>query len=329
MNPQTCVVILICVIPLHLQAEVPEVGNLPVTAILEHLGAKQEHGLSTEQRQRYEKHFAFGDLDSDGQHSAEEFIEKGNYLNRQARRGIFIAADADKDGVVTQEEYVLNRVITDEAMAIMQVMDADDDGRVSPQEFGQSAQAQFPDEAQREAVFSAFDRDQNGVLQTPEYLRVWGVWARAGKKLAEARLREAALDALWADVSRCVREGDFAGYSATCHPDGVLVSGSKATSYPLTQALVRWKPGFEDTKAGKMKASVAFRFSQRIGDATTAHDTGIFLYISQKPGEEPVEAHIHFEALLLKNDAGVWQVMMEYQKSPASAQEWETLASVR
>ena len=33
-----------------------------------------------------------------------------------------------------------------------------------------------------------------------------------------------------------------------------------------------------DTKAGKIRASVEFRFSQRIGGETTAHETGIFLY---------------------------------------------------
>ena len=36
-----------------------------------------------------------------------------------------------------------------------------------------------------------------------------------------ARLKE--LDAYWAEVSRAVNAGDFKGYSATCHPEGVLV----------------------------------------------------------------------------------------------------------
>ena len=92
------------------------------------------------------------------------------------------------------------------------------------------------------------------------------------------RLRE--LDDYWGQVSRAVREGDFEGYKATCHDGGVLVSGVKRTTQPLSRALVGWKQGFVDTKAGKMKASVKFRFSQRLGDSTTAHETGIFLYSS-------------------------------------------------
>ena len=95
---------------------------------------------------------------------------------------------------------------------------------------------------------------------------------------ADDKARLAELDAYWAQVSRAVREGDFEGYKATCHEEGVLVSGSSQTSYPLSKALARWKQDFVDTKAGKIKANVEFRFSQRIGDETTAHETGIFRY---------------------------------------------------
>ena len=49
--------------------------------------------------------------------------------------------------------------------------------------------------------------------------------------------RIAELDDYWAEVSRCVKEGDFEGYKATCHKDGVLVSGKKNTAYPLSKAL--------------------------------------------------------------------------------------------
>jgi len=312
---------------LHAQAPAPEkVAGLEVATVLEMLGAKQEDGVSAEQRRTYGKHFGFVDLNGDGLHSAEEFIEKGSYLTPQARRGIFTAADADQDGSVTQAEYVLNRIITDEAKALMQALDADEDGLVSREEFDQGTKVKLQVKAQREAVFKAFDRDENGVLRTPEYLRAWGAWAREGQKPAEARLREVALDALWAEVSRLVMEGDFAGYSATCHPDGVLVSGSKASSYPLSKALAGWRQGFEDTKAGKLKASVAFRFSQRFGDATTAHETGIFLYTSEPTGGEANKAYIDFEALLLKDGEGEWKVMMEYQKSAVNEEAWEALA---
>ena len=41
-------------------------------------------------------------------------------------------------------------------------------------------------------------------------------------------LRE--LNDYWTEVSRSVKEGDFKGYSDTCHPSGVLVSGLHPSS---------------------------------------------------------------------------------------------------
>ena len=135
---------------------------------------------------------------------------------------------------------------------------------------------------------------------------------------------EAELNAYWAEVSRSVKEGDYAGYSATCHPLGILVSGNKKTSYPLSKALAKWKQGFEDTKAKKITASVEFRVSQRFHDATTAHETGIFRYATTTDGKETV-AFIHFEGLLLKSK-GRWQIMMENQKSVGTEAEWKALS---
>lgn len=136
------------------------------------------------------------------------------------------------------------------------------------------------------------------------------------------RLKE--LDAYWAEVSRTVKAGDFKGYQATCHPEGILVSGSSRKSYPLAQALARWKQGFDDTKAGKIKASVEFRFSQRWGDATTAHETGIFLYQATKADGTKSVDYIHLEALLTKKN-GRWLIVMEFQKSKATKTEWDML----
>jgi len=140
--------------------------------------------------------------------------------------------------------------------------------------------------------------------------------------LVKARIAE--LGAYWAVVSKAVNTGDFDTYAATCHPEGVLVSGGKQMSQPLTAALARWKQEFVDTRDGKMKASVEFRFSRRIGDATTAHETGIFLYTSQKADGPPKAEHIHFEALLVKKADG-WRILMESQKGPATEAEWQAL----
>ena len=129
------------------------------------------------------------------------------------------------------------------------------------------------------------------------------------------------LDSFWAELSRTVAEGDFEGYAATYHPDAILVSGLSQTSYPISEALDGWKQGFVDTKAGKMEASVEFRFTQRLSDATTAHETGMFHYSVVGADGQRTEQYVHFEALLIvKQD---WKMMMEYQKSPATQAEWE------
>ena len=140
----------------------------------------------------------------------------------------------------------------------------------------------------------------------------------------QTRLKE--LDAYWAGVSRAVGAGDFAAYQSTCHPEGVLVAGSRKTSSPLADALKRWKKEFDATKSGEMKASVEFVFSQRLGDATTAHETGMFLYSATHVDGKPSREYIHFEGLLVKRD-GRWTILMEYQKSQGTRAEYEAMKS--
>ena len=317
------------------ETEQQSVAGAPVSRVLGQLGAKQEQGATAEQLDGYSRQFQFLDADRDGSHSKEEYIENGRYLTPQARRGIFSAADTDGDGMVTKAEYTLNRIITDEAKAIVQAMDEDQDGVVQKAEFVSHATEKLGNSEVAETVFEAFDSNGDGTIVVPEYLRVWGRWARAGEATAEQRLAEAAkkrsddvqriaeLDAYWAEVSRSVKEGDFAGYKATCHPEGVLVAGSSKACYPLAQALERWEQGFNDTKAGKMKASVDFRFSQRLGDSTTAHETGIFCYRTESPDGTTTTDYIHLEALLIKKDG--WKIMMEFQKGNASEEEWDAI----
>lgn len=127
----------------------------------------------------------------------------------------------------------------------------------------------------------------------------------------------AELDAYWAEVSRTVAEGDFDGYAATYHPDAVVIFGM--ASQPISAALAGWKQGFDDTRAGRMTASVHFRFSERRNDATTAHETGIFRYA----GGDGEPQYLHFEALLVKRDG--WKMLMEFQRNPASEAEWDAL----
>lgn len=138
----------------------------------------------------------------------------------------------------------------------------------------------------------------------------------------EESLRLKGLDAYWAEVSRAVSEGDFEGYSATCHPKGTLVWGVGKKAYPISTALAGWKSDFVDTKSGVRKSSVEFRFSQRLGENGAAHETGIFHYTFKK-GDEQADDYINFEALLVKD--GTWKIMMEYQKSYATKEDWDKL----
>ena len=161
------------------------VADIEVGVILQRLGAKMEQGVNQRQLQGYARHFQTVDRDNDGQHSKTEYIDNGNYLTPQSRRGIFNAADNDGNGFVTEPEYVLNRVITDEAKEIMQQMDKNRNGSIQQTEFVASGKL---DPELSESVFNALDVDRNGSLVVPEYLRVWGQWARAGRASPAERI---------------------------------------------------------------------------------------------------------------------------------------------
>jgi Ca2+-binding EF-hand superfamily protein len=151
-------------------------GEKTPLQILVMLGAKGETAVRPDKLAEYRRIFGFIDANGDGNLSTKEFVDDGRYMTRQARQGIFRASDASSDGVVSEKEYVTNRIITDEAKAIMAKMDADGDGKVARAEFvGHSG---LPKDLSK-AVFNEFDMDGNGELLIPEYLRVWGRWARS------------------------------------------------------------------------------------------------------------------------------------------------------
>ena len=117
------------------------------------------------------------DTDGDGRHSKQEYIVNGVHMNEQARKGIFNAADYDQDGFVTAFEYFENRIITDEAKLIFEAMDQNKNGQLTQTEFMRSKR--IKDLKLAEAIFQALDTNNNGELIIPEYLRVWGKWARS------------------------------------------------------------------------------------------------------------------------------------------------------
>ena len=129
------------------------------------------------------------------------------------------------------------------------------------------------------------------------------------------------LDEFWAAVARTVMEGDFEAYRDSYHPDAILVSGVSNISKPIAQALVDWESGFTETREGNNSVSLEFKFTRRLNDASTAHETGMFRYVSTTADGETHTTYMHFEALLIRQ--GGWKTLMEYQTSPATAEDWQ------
>ena len=150
--------------------------NHSTKEILKLLGAKGVPGAKKNEIQNYRRLFGFTDRDKDGKHSKTEYVDNGRYLTPESRAGIFNASDSNKDGFVSEKEYIENRIITDEAKSIFSSMDTDKNNKLIPKEFIQSKK--LKDENLAKEVFKALDSNSNEELIIPEYLRVWGVWAR-------------------------------------------------------------------------------------------------------------------------------------------------------
>jgi len=158
------------------QPSIKGIASLKPKEIVILLGAKIWDGVSERQIENYRRVFGFGDADKDGRHSKKEYIENGRYMTPQARQGIFKASDANNDGFVTQAEYVENRIITDEAKQIFSEMDADQNGKLTDIEFFKAEK--IKDQQLAKEIFWVLDTNDNKELIIPEYLRVWGKWAR-------------------------------------------------------------------------------------------------------------------------------------------------------
>ena len=134
--------------------------------ILAMMGAKGTEAASEQEIQQYKNIFGRMDADGDGQLTEEQYVKNSRHMNEMVRRKIFAATDRNKDGIATKAEYVNNRIITDEAKSIYEQMDKNNDGKLTKDEF------------KAKDVFGEFDMNADGMLTLPEYLRVWGNWAR-------------------------------------------------------------------------------------------------------------------------------------------------------
>jgi ketosteroid isomerase-like protein len=132
----------------------------------------------------------------------------------------------------------------------------------------------------------------------------------------------AELDALWADVARSVATGDADLYLSTYHPDAIFVSARRGITRTVAEDVEANRAAWNDTRDGRARRSVEFRFTERLSSATSAHEVGIFRYASTEADGTTRVALIHFQAALVKKD-GVWLQLLELQMSDATAAEWE------
>ena len=132
------------------------------------------------------------------------------------------------------------------------------------------------------------------------------------------------LDAAWKKLENTVSTGDFRSFKSVYHQDAVLVNGITKNSYPIKNAFEGWKKGFIDTKSEEIIANLDVKFSERLFDEFTAHETGIFHYYTINKNGDKNDTYVHFESLWVKKN-NKWKMVMEYQKSSTTETEWNSL----
>jgi hypothetical protein len=132
-------------------------------------------------------------------------------------------------------------------------------------------------------------------------------------------------NSLYQRLTSAVDKADFIMMASAYHPDAVLVKKGKTT--PIKHALTRWtKEGTSWAQKGG-KASLEFRFSERVVDETSSFEKGIYKYKTiSKTGQEKVYL-VHIENLSVKRN-GIWVTLMEKQLNNATKSEWENLPKI-
>jgi ketosteroid isomerase-like protein len=127
---------------------------------------------------------------------------------------------------------------------------------------------------------------------------------------------------MYAVLVATVATDDIAGMGALYFPNAVLVS--PAGTAPIKATLERWGRDMAAAKAKGNRATVEFRFTQRINNATTAFDAGLFKYTVIEKSGATSSKHYPFEMLLAKTD-GKWLILMERQFAEVSREAWDKL----
>ncbi len=110
------------------------------------------------------------DTDESWTLSVAELTGAGVPADQRISAQLFKAADLDRDGIVSQDEYREYLVIHDEAVEIFSRMDKDRDSRVSRDEF--LAGSRIADDGVAKDAFARFDTGQDGSLELAEVLPV-------------------------------------------------------------------------------------------------------------------------------------------------------------
>lgn len=134
----------------------------------------------------------------------------------------------------------------------------------------------------------------------------------------------AAIDAqVWSALSASVVDQDIDAMAATYHPDAVVVTPGGTTL--ASAQLPKWGKDMAVAKTRGETATVAFRFSQRIDNADTAFEVGMFKYTVIDSAGTGTSYHIPMESLLVRlHDR--WVVVMERQFAAVGPEEWDALA---
>jgi len=108
--------------------------DLEPAAAMKALGPKGEKIFSAQEIAGYGENYGRMDSNHDGFLTIAEYIANSGHFrgNKAGAKGFINISDNDKDGAVSRAEYVMNRIITDEAKAIYTRIDPATDWNAVP-----------------------------------------------------------------------------------------------------------------------------------------------------------------------------------------------------
>ena len=127
---------------------------------------------------------------------------------------------------------------------------------------------------------------------------------------------------IWSVFIDTVAKDDIVRMGNAYLPTAVLVSPNGTAS--IKDTIDRWGKDMVAAKAKGNRATVEFRFSKRLDNATTAFESGIFKYTVIEKNGTSTPNYYPFEELLVKVD-GKWRVSMERQFAGVTTAEWDKL----